>query len=727
MKFNTYLKWTSIVALCLALFTPLIVSDSLFFPFIVGKALFFRAMVEIAFASWLLLALRDSSYRPRMSSLAWSFLAFVVVIGVADLFGQSPLKSFWSNFERMEGYITILHVFGYFFVSGIVLSTEKLWKRFFEISTFSSVIVSIYALFQLKGLVNASSGGARLDATLGNATYLAVYMLFAIFIALILLYKEHILWKRVSFALIASINTIILFNTGTRGAILGLLGGLFVTGMLVALFDKGEKKKRIIAGSIVGGVIILVLLFISVRNTDFVRESSTLGRFASISLADAKTQARYYIWPMAIDGWKEKPLLGWGQENFNYVFNTKYSPKLYGQEQWFDRAHNAPLDWLVATGSLGFLGYISLFGFALWLLWKRSSHMSFTEKSLFTGLLAGYFFNNLFVFDNTTSYLMFASILGYIHFSGTRLSIPLKIKPLKKEEFDGSDASIIGFFILALLAGSFIFCVWRPYMAAHSLLDALRSLSVQPVSPEAAIGSFEKTLSYGMIGNGETIERMVEGATQVNASGASIEIKQKYYEFAKKVITDRLEKVPGDARYELFAGSFYSTYRLFGDAEDHFIKARNLSPQKQTMYFVLGSTYLKGEKYAEAEAEFKKAYELDITNTDALNYYVSSLIYSGKEKEATDLLNENKDLVNGDILIQTYATLGKWNKVFEVLNNRIQENPNDIEVYQNLAIAYYQSGNKTQAINVFREMITLFPEFKAQAEEYIKQIQADIK
>jgi len=43
---------------------------------------------------------------------------------------------------------------------------------------------------------------------------------------------------------------------------------------------------------------------------------------------------------MAWEGVKEKPLLGWGQENFNLVFNKYYEPSLYGQEVWFDRVHN---------------------------------------------------------------------------------------------------------------------------------------------------------------------------------------------------------------------------------------------------------------------------------------------------------------------------------------------------------------------------------------------------
>ena len=111
---------------------------------------------------------------------------------------------------------------------------------------------------------------------------------------------------------------------------------------------------------------------------------------------------------MAYQGFKERPALGWGQENFNYVFNKYYNPKMYDQEQWFDRTHNVFFDWLVAGGALGILSYLSIFFAVIYSLWKRNgSNLSIAEESILTGLLVGYFFQNLFVFDNVTSYILF--------------------------------------------------------------------------------------------------------------------------------------------------------------------------------------------------------------------------------------------------------------------------------------------------------------------------------
>ena len=109
ISFEKVLRFTSLGALFAALLVPLYVSGELFFPFISGKNFAFRILIEIAFAAWLVLAFRNPSYRPRKSWLMWSILFFVAALGVSVILAEDPYKSFWSNFERMEGFIGIAH------------------------------------------------------------------------------------------------------------------------------------------------------------------------------------------------------------------------------------------------------------------------------------------------------------------------------------------------------------------------------------------------------------------------------------------------------------------------------------------------------------------------------------------------------------------------------------------------------------------------------------------
>lgn len=722
MTLNSFLKWTTIGAILAALATPLIVAQSLFFPFIVGKALFFRVFVEIALAAWLLLIMRDSASRPKLSSVLWSFIAFAAVIGLADIFGMNAWKSFWSNFERMEGYITILHLLAYFIVAGSVLASDRLWKYFMQLSLAVSSIVSVYGLSQLFGKAVDGQGSARIDSLLGNASYLAIYVLFNIFFALMLMAREKGWGLRSLYAAIAVMEVVILYNTGTRGAGLGFLGGLFIAAALVAFFDKSEPRRRIMARSFLGAIVFLVIVFFGIRQTEFVQNSAILSRFASISLSDAKSQARYYLWPIAWTGVKEKPLLGWGQENFNYVFNKNYDPRLYGQEQWFDRAHNVMLDWLIAGGFIGLFAYLSLWGSALYLLWRKTTDLSFTEKALLTGLGAGYFVHNLFVFDNITSYSMFASVLAFIHVKSTRLAKPLGSDA---EEADDGDMKVAGALVLVCLCVAIYFFNYRAYATGATLIDALRASGSTPVQVEQAIAAFSKAASYDTLGRSEVVERMIEAAQRINSSGASIDLRRQYYTLVNAAIQQQLKRAPGDARYELFAGSFYSLNGMPELAEQHMRKAQELSPDKQTILFSLGSILISENKVEEGLAAFKHAYELDETKTEVLQYYVVALITAGREAEAASLLKEKTGSADmtSNIFLQTYADLGEWGKVVTALKARIKADPSNMDDRKNLAAAYLQLGDKASAIAVIREMISLDPSFKATGEEYIRQIQ----
>ena len=110
MNPNKILRWVALGGIFLVPFVSLVVANNLFFPFITGKAFVFRILVMLATGAWLILALLDEDYRPKNSWILKALIVFVAVIGLADIFGANPFKSFRSNFERMEGWVTIFHL-----------------------------------------------------------------------------------------------------------------------------------------------------------------------------------------------------------------------------------------------------------------------------------------------------------------------------------------------------------------------------------------------------------------------------------------------------------------------------------------------------------------------------------------------------------------------------------------------------------------------------------------
>src|SRR5262245_50637598 len=110
------LRWIVIGGVFLLPFVPFLVTQSLFFPYITGKNFAFRVIVEVIFSAWFALALVYPHYRPRRSWILTSFAIFVGAIAVADAQGVNVFKSFWSNFERMDGWVTLAHLLAYLIV-----------------------------------------------------------------------------------------------------------------------------------------------------------------------------------------------------------------------------------------------------------------------------------------------------------------------------------------------------------------------------------------------------------------------------------------------------------------------------------------------------------------------------------------------------------------------------------------------------------------------------------
>ena len=81
-----------------------------------------------------------------------------------------------------------------------------------------------------------------------------------------------------------------------------------------------------------------------------------LERMTNISTNDFSTMNRLLIWEVALVAFYEKPILGYGQENFYVVFNKYFNPEIYshaGSRIWFDRSPNIFLDHLITGGIIG--------------------------------------------------------------------------------------------------------------------------------------------------------------------------------------------------------------------------------------------------------------------------------------------------------------------------------------------------------------------------------------
>ncbi len=799
---------------------PFSIPYEFFFPFITGKAFLFRTLVEIALACWVVLAFLDPRYRPRWTVLTTTVTVFAVVTLAADLLGVNPIRSIMSNFERMEGWLIVAHLWGLYMVMTHVFGADdegrRLWRRWFQTSLVVAGIVMIYAICQLLGWAGIHQGSTRLDASLGNAAYLAIYVFMHLGIAAYLFRTLALkVWRHVvavvcvalailfftvpMFSMVAQgilglivlavavgmspyltftlFGAFIIFETQTRGTIIGLGVGIIATCAMCALLVAGVTWKKVLALLSYPFIIILYALFVLimglfslslwwlfwigvaytvalavyvfmsrgavtqrsviigrwvatgiialgfvaggvfylVKDASFIKNSPSLDRIASISLSDTKTQARAYIWPMALKGFTERPILGWGQENFNYIFNANYNPKMWSQEQWFDRAHSVFLDWLVAAGAVGLIVYVALYVLLIASLWRSSS--SVAEKSVLTGLVIGYAIHNIFVFDNAASYILFFALLAFAGTHSRRQSIGTSSPRMYHR--DMVEYVVMPIMILALAAGIYWLMI-RPIQANTRLIAALSACTQQQVMPDPTL--FSRALAISATADQEVREQIMSCAANVFARPYPGPIKQAFYDLARTAIADQTAYAPQDARMYVIGGSMLNAVRPV-DAVPLLERAHELTPRKQGVNIQLAGSYINLGRNDEAVALLKEAYESDQTNTEAQSAYIMGLVFAGHDDQARTIASTSIELFENEKVANAYVSIKQYDKAIALYKKLLTRDAKSIPLRSGLAQAYVSAGMKWMAGEVLRGIAKDYPEYKDQVEAAIKQIE----
>jgi O-antigen ligase len=704
-------------------FIPLIISNTMFFPFITGKNFTFRVIVEVVFAAWIILACYDVQYRPKFSWIALGFTALLTTMAFSNALGPNPEGSFWSNFERMEGYVTLAHVFLYMLVTGSILTTEKLWTRFFNTTLIAASLLAFYAFGQLSGNITINQGGARLDGTLGNSAYMAIYALFHIFIGVFLLFRARTTVWRVVYGAFVLLFLYLLIQTETRGTILGLVAGVGVAMTYMALFTKERPQLRKVAIGTLIALLVTVGLFITFRNSSFIQNIPELKRVASISLSEGNV--RFKIWHMAYEGFKERPLIGWGQSNFSYIFNQKYDPSLYFAESWYDRSHDIFFDWLVTGGILGFTAYFSIYLSALYYLFlrpllKHDESFTVVERGILLGLLVGYLIHNVFVFDNIVSYIFYGTILAFIH---SRVGTPIPaLSSIRSQE------RIIEQIVAPVIAVAMVLALYFVNVpgikASEDIIDAFRT-----TTPETMMSAFDVALGRNSFGNQEIREQMTRRAQEVIFNQETPqEVKDTLVTKVEAELIKQIEEKPGDARAHVFIASFYrslGTSESLNKAVVELERARELSPKKQQIIFEQGLVYLQKQDNERMYEYFKEAYELDTTYKDARVFYAMSGIATGRFGLVDEIINDDNtrdSFYTNDLVVQVAYGAKQYKLVTDVFTYRITKNPTDPQLRTNLAYILNESGDTAGAVEVLKKAGEEIPTFKEQADQFMTEI-----
>ncbi len=629
--------------------TPLIIRGGYIFPFIVPKILFLRSMIMVLLGCYLVVLISDvRKYRPRFSLLTVSILLFWLSFAISTFAGVDWYRSFWDNHERMLGLFTITHYVLLYLIASAMVTTDKQWNTVFRSVLLFGSLVMLIGMWQRfvnpEALLN--NGGTRVSATLGNAIYYSGYGLFLLFLGAIQYFRERSQgWKWIALAT-ACIGFIGIFLGGTRGAILGLLAGAAVVLGCYAFVIKEKTRTRTLARYAVGIGVVCSIAFVMFRQTPFISSLPGIGRLANTSFfSELVTGTRGMAWKVAVEAWKDRPVFGWGPNNYYYAFNEHYNPRFleFGwSETWFDNAHSVIFNTLAVQGTVGIVVYLAIYviGIIYLAVGIRRNKVSRSVGFFSIGFLVAHLVGLATVFENPTSYLYFVVFLGFVTYLSREVRLRHTVEVDTVEQKKQSESKTVSVGIIGTIAFLLLCIVYvtdiNPARANRATAAAMQRVYSGIATPDVYaeplrfgsphIDDIRNDISRSIL---ETIPTMVQNKKTEHVGElldrAIAELK------ANRLLH------PLDVRVNFTLYSFYNyAHQLTGDAnflreaEAEIKIALNHSEKRQQFEYALAQNLVMQEKIAEAKGVLRASVENNAKIGEGW-YRLAALELSGAE------------------------------------------------------------------------------------------------
>ena len=260
----------------------------------------------------------------------------------------------------------------------------------------------------------------------------------------------------------------------------------------------------------------------------------------------------------------------------------------------------------------------------------------------------------------------------------------------------------------------------RPILASKNAVKALQTGEL-----DSKLQYFNNALSFGSFGKSEIREFLGQAAQDVASAKVDSKIKEKFFTLAENEFKKQLEETARDVKYYYFTSIFYGNNKQYDKAVFYLEKAREFSPQKQTILLQLGIYYMSMGSYEKGNLIFKEAYEIAPEYNRAKMLYALSFIYLKKENLAKELLGEEEyfQVLESDIqFASVFEILGDYKRAIELWKKWVLKYPDDITYRVSLIVAYLKNNDRQTAILETRKAIDHFPEFKTEGESLIQQI-----
>lgn len=621
VRMRNFLEKSIFGGALLTFFVPWLVPyHTYIFPFIVPKVLWFRSLAIIMIVVYgLLLALNYQRYKVRLTPITGAVLVYLASLVLSTFTSVDWYRSFWDGHERMLGVFTLLHYIGFYFALTHVGFDKAKWQWLLRWFMAAATVVMIVGVGQkINPMLLLNNGSVRVAGTLGNSIYLGGYGLFLIFLSALAGWRERErLWR--FYAVITGLFGVAgLLFSGTRGTLVGLAAGLVVSAVTLFITSpRGSLVRKWVGGAAAAGVVLVVLLY-AFRTTAFVTNIPAVGVLVNTSVSSATAGTRIMSWQIAIEAWQEKPVLGWGVNNFFYAFNQHYRPEFlrYGWgETWFDNAHNIIMNTLATQGIIGVTAFLGIFGAAAWMLIGayRAKRLELPMLVFGLGFLTAHLVQATFVFENPTSSLYFFFTLAMLN----QVAMPPNTAKQVADKPIGSGLLVAAGVVAVLMVYS------TNVRVANGNKLALKALQSLYSNPAQALDYYNKALASGSPHTDDiradfarVVDQLIPQYSQAKRQDIALTLFKSSYEALKQ----NRAMHPYDIRNQLniaqlaIVGSRLDnkpSYLL--EAQEALEDALTKSPRRQQVQFLLAAIYSQIGQRDQAIAVLEQAWQGDKT------------------------------------------------------------------------------------------------------------------
>lgn len=695
-----------------------------------AKSIVFQMIVEITFLFYVCLCLVNRNYIPKRLALPATVALFLVVEIVASVLGINFFRSFFGSIWWGDGIVFQLHLLVFLIIITSVFKEKEEWIRLLKVSVVVSALSSLAAVIQKLGInrIYGTEVPGRVSGTLVSPGFFGNYIALSIFLTLFIALREkRKLMKILWYSLLALHSWALIFSK-MKGAWAAVLAGFFILFVFEAVgIIKNRKLLSHPRKIVFVAVAFLLLVSVGIFSVFYYKDTNDFARRAYIIISFQLDDSRKAYWGNAVEALKDRPLLGWGNDSFAYIWQKYSSGSDFAHEISVDKPHNKFLEILVSSGILGLLTFGLVFAHLFHRIFSYRGENHFNDlsknrlKAIFTAFLVCYLIGNFFLFDSVPSYILLFVVVGFVNNNFAKKTVVEATSIPAKLSFTKLAVVFSVVFPLAFIMYHLNINVALSGMYLHSTRDS--SL------PEEALFGYQNVFLLDTIYNTDmrliAMERM-QDIIDID-SEAPDNVKKTAFSL---ILTEKSEIYAAMNAPEQNKNSYYAvltrTYRsMFLNSKDpkYLEEADYILPEaiqfnanNPTFYELLAEIRILQGKYLEGERFAKNFYE-SLPATPArerkMYYILAKSYYEAKDFE--------RSFENIKKLLQLDYVIKKDNSDDKRLNNFSK-------LVDLVGVGYYnESGNLKEVKYVFEETMQIYPEYAPVLNQHLEEMKASNK